>query len=145
MANSAPGIDTIVTFNAGDASPDEFSISIPLTDDDIALEDIEMYTARLEIVGSPNVVVMLGIPDETVINVVDDDGKIYSGSILGGNQAFGQFFLILVTTLSRLLVILCRDGPSPPVVKSIESVICSDDLFNLWSTLLDFWSQPIHK
>ena len=111
MANSAPGIDTIVTFNAGDASPDEFSISIPLTDDDIALEDIEMYTARLEIVGSPNVVVMLGIPDETVINVVDDDGKIYSGSILGGNQAFGQFFLILVMTSSRLLVILCKDGP----------------------------------
>ena len=74
VTNSAPAIDETITFGIGDVPPDRFQISLTLTDDQVALEAVETYTASLEIITGSNIV-MLGAPEETNINLIDDDGE----------------------------------------------------------------------
>ena len=73
VTNSAPAIDETITFGIGDVPPDCIQISLTLTDDQVALEAVETYTASLEIITGTNIV-MLGAPEETNINIIDDDG-----------------------------------------------------------------------
>ena len=75
VTNSAPEIDETITFGLGDMSPNSIQISLILTDDQVALEAVEMFRVNLEIITGTNIV-MLGIPDETTINVIDNDGEI---------------------------------------------------------------------
>ena len=74
VTNSAPAIDETITFGIGDVPPDSIRISLTLTDDQVALEAVETYTASLEIITGTNIIV-LGAPEETLINVIDDDGE----------------------------------------------------------------------
>ena len=74
VTNSAPAIDETITFGIGDVPPDSFQISLTLTDDQVALEAVETYTASLEIITGSNIVI-LGAPEETNINIIDNDGE----------------------------------------------------------------------
>ena len=71
VTNSAPAINETIIFGIGDVPPDSFRISLTLTDDQVAFEVVEMYTASLEIISGTNIV-MLGTPEETVINIIGD-------------------------------------------------------------------------
>lgn len=75
VAISAPRIEETIIFpgrGTVDVPVNSIPISFTLTDDEIALEAIEMYIARLEIVTGTGV--MLSTPEAT-INIVDDDGE----------------------------------------------------------------------
>ena len=70
IVRSADGIDTTITFPA---DQETVEISFTLTDDTVGLEDIESYIATLELVGTPEGVVIGDIP-ETTVNVLDNEG-----------------------------------------------------------------------
>lgn len=50
-------------------------MTFPLTDDSVALEDVERFFVDLT-VETPNSGVLVVEPERTQINVLDDDGKI---------------------------------------------------------------------
>jgi len=70
VENSLPGIDEIVTFGPSETS---ITITLSLTDDDIALEPVESYTATLEPIDPS--ISEVGMPGSATISVVDDDSK----------------------------------------------------------------------
>ena len=75
---SIPAIDTTVMIAAGTMVT---IVSVPLTiqDDDISLENVERVGFELELpMGVSGVVV--GTPDTTFVNVIDDDGECVCGS-----------------------------------------------------------------
>ena len=74
IERSAAGINEIITFPAGPDGPNTIRVSFNLTDDDVALEDIESYVVDLTVQpSSPGVTVEE--PERTRINVLDDDGE----------------------------------------------------------------------
>ena len=60
---------------AGPGAPDTITITFPLTDDDVALEEIERFFVGL-MVENPDSGVIITQPERTQINVLDDDGEI---------------------------------------------------------------------
>ncbi len=68
---SAEGIDTTIEFVGEE---DRITISFDITDDNIALENIESYVVGLMIVGNPQGV-GIGMIPMTTVNIVDDDGE----------------------------------------------------------------------
>lgn len=56
------------------------SVFFNLTDDAIALEDVELVTVSLNITGVPRT--RIGDPGVTVINILDDDGTILGTIII---------------------------------------------------------------
>lgn len=75
IERSADGINTTITFQPG--GPNVTSIPFNITDDDVALERDETYTARLNIV-SPSTGVAVGTFPTTDVIVRDDDSKCFS-------------------------------------------------------------------
>ena len=71
---SAPAINELITFGAGPSAPDTLTVTFPLTDDDVALEDVERFFVDLT-VETPGSGVLVVQPERTRINVLDDDGK----------------------------------------------------------------------
>ncbi len=67
---NAGGIDSTITFPANEQM---ITIEFPISDDELALEVLERYTANLEIIGSP-IGVITGIMSAEV-QVRDNDGK----------------------------------------------------------------------
>ncbi len=63
-----------VTFGAGPSAPNFIPISFGINNDEIGLEAVEMYIASFEIISSVGNV-MCGSPEQTTINVLDDDSK----------------------------------------------------------------------
>ena len=61
-------------FQSGESASNSLLFEFVITDDDVALEDTEMYTASFKIISSVGNVIR-GSPDTTVINVIDDDSK----------------------------------------------------------------------
>lgn len=74
IVRSAAVIDEVVVFQAGTNAPSSIAVTFDLTDDDVALEEIETFVVDLEILNNLNNIVMPGIPEKTTINVLDDDG-----------------------------------------------------------------------
>ena len=58
---------------AGPDAPNTISVTFDLTDDDVALEEVERYFASLTLVDSASGVLIVQ-PEMTQINVLDDDG-----------------------------------------------------------------------
>ena len=75
IERSAAGINKTLTFPASNSS---LTFEFPLTDDDVGLEAVELYTASLELVDSPDNV-SLCFWSQTSVTVMDDDG-IYKNS-----------------------------------------------------------------
>ena len=71
---SATAVNETVTFQSGVGAPNSVFVSIPLTDDQVALEAVESYIIRLEIALDTFVAIRIGFPSTTVINVLDNDG-----------------------------------------------------------------------
>ncbi len=71
---SAAGINSIVEFQGGDDSPDSITVTFDITDDLVALENIESYVVGLTIEGNPEGVA-IGMVAMTTVNVLDDDGE----------------------------------------------------------------------
>lgn len=74
IERSASGINEVITFQSGLDAPDTISVQVNLTDDDVALEDVERYFASLSLVDSTSGVLIVQ-PERTQINVLDDDGE----------------------------------------------------------------------
>lgn len=69
IEQSADDIDEVIRFGPGSSS---ITVQFDLTDDDVALEDVEQYFVDLSVPpGSGALVVQ---PERTQINVLDDDG-----------------------------------------------------------------------
>ena len=75
IERSAPEINRLITFEAGFGAPDRITIYFPLTDDDIALEDVERFFVDLS-VETPDSGVVVVSPERTRINVLDDDSEM---------------------------------------------------------------------
>ena len=72
---SADGLNSLVVeFPAGGADKEFLPINIDIMDDTVGLEAVETYTASFDIISSVGNVVN-GIPETTVINVLDNDSK----------------------------------------------------------------------
>ena len=72
---SADGLNSqVVEFPAGGADKEFIPISIDIMDDTVGLEAVETYTASFDIISSVGNVVR-GMPETTVINVLDDDSE----------------------------------------------------------------------
>ena len=78
IERSADGINEIITFEAGPDAPDIIRVNFTLTDDNVALEDIERYVVNLFLPDSPAGVLIVE-PDTTRIEVLDDDGERIKG------------------------------------------------------------------
>ena len=76
IVRSADGLDDLVTFQAGPSAPNSQFVEFTLTDDEIGLEAVEMYTASLMFPNGPVPFVSIVQPNTTVINVLDDDGML---------------------------------------------------------------------
>ena len=74
IERSAEGIDQLVTFSSDPEAPDRMTVSFTLTDDEVALEPVEAYIARLTVESATSGVVV-GEVDRTRINVLDDDSE----------------------------------------------------------------------
>ena len=71
---SASAVNETVTFQSGVGAPNSVSVSISLTDDQVALEAVESYIIRLEVALDTFTAIRIGSPSTTVINVLDNDG-----------------------------------------------------------------------
>ena len=72
IERSADGINEVIIFGAGPSADNSITVQFDLTDDDVALEDVEQYFVSLSVPpGSGALVVQ---PERTQINVLDDDG-----------------------------------------------------------------------
>lgn len=74
IERSAPAINELITFEAGPEAPDTITVTFPLTDDNVALEDVERFFVGLT-VDTPGSGVLVVQPERTQINVLDDDGE----------------------------------------------------------------------
>lgn len=74
IVQSADGIDTNVTFEAGFGSLNSTSVSFNISNDDIALEVLESYNVVLRL-PQPTTGVRLGNLSVTRVNILDDDSK----------------------------------------------------------------------
>ena len=74
IEHSAAAIDQIITFEAGSSASNVTDIMIGIADDRVALEANESYVATLQIVGTPDNVV-LGQYSTAILEVLDDDRK----------------------------------------------------------------------
>ena len=70
IVQSASGIDQNITFSE---TTNSILVSFDLTDDLVALEPVEQYDVRLELLVDDSRI-MFGSPEVTTINVLDDDG-----------------------------------------------------------------------
>ena len=76
---SAAVLNEILTFEAGPSAPNVLNVQITITDDLVALEAIESYVASLEILGTPDNVI-IGQHHKTTVSVHDDDCKSLAGN-----------------------------------------------------------------
>ncbi len=67
-------MNQVVTFDAGSSALNSIPINFNINDDEIGLEAVEMYIASFDIISSVGNVVR-GMPEQTTINVLDDDSK----------------------------------------------------------------------
>ena len=74
IEHSAAAINEVITFRAGPEVPNTISVTFHLTDDDVALEEVERYFASLSVEDSASGVLIVE-PEMTQINVLDDDGR----------------------------------------------------------------------
>ena len=72
MVNSGGSINRDETFTTGQYT---FTFSLPLTDDEIALEDLESYVASLTLAPGTPPGVVLGSQNTTTISVADNDSE----------------------------------------------------------------------
>ena len=77
IEQSAPVINEVITFAAGPEALDTITVTFPLTDDDVALEEVERFFVGLT-VENPDSGVIVTQPERTQVNVLDDDGEIES-------------------------------------------------------------------
>ncbi len=70
VGNSLPSLNVVVVFAPSETRK---NISIPLMNDNIALEPVESYVASLEVRDSG--IAEVGNPGMTTISVSDDDGE----------------------------------------------------------------------
>ena len=71
---SAGGIRKTVTFEAGPGAPDNITVYFNITDDNVALEAVEMFEVELSLPQQNPSVVQLGDISVTTVTILDDDG-----------------------------------------------------------------------
>ena len=76
IVQSADGIDTTVIFKAGFGFLNSTSVSFNISNDDVALEELESYNVVLRL-PEPTTGIRLGNPSVTTVNILDEDGKCY--------------------------------------------------------------------
>lgn len=69
---SAQGINTTVTFGAGPDAVSRMNVTFVISNDLVALEDLEMYSVSL----LPPPEVVLGDINQTTVTILDDDGVL---------------------------------------------------------------------
>ena len=74
VERSAAAIDKIITFEEGPSASNVTDIMISIADDRVALEANESYVTTLQILGTPDNVV-LGQHSTATVMVLDDDRK----------------------------------------------------------------------
>ena len=62
----------MIIFGAGPDAPNSITVQFDLTDDNVALEDVEQYFVRLSVPRDSGALIVQ--PERTQINVLDDDG-----------------------------------------------------------------------
>ena len=81
VERSTAAIDQNITFEAGSSASNVTNIMINISDDFVALEANETFVVTLEILGTPDNVVLGQYRTATVI-VIDDDRKSLVGNQL---------------------------------------------------------------
>ena len=74
IERSVAAINQIITFEAGSSASNVIDIMISIVDDRVALEANESYVATLQILGTPDNIV-LGQYSTATLEVLDDDRK----------------------------------------------------------------------
>ena len=78
IVQSASGIDENITFSE---TINSIFVNFDLTDDLVALEPIEQYDVRLELLVDDSRI-MFGSPEVTTVNVLDDDGAFHTSALV---------------------------------------------------------------
>ena len=97
---SATAVNETVTFQSGVGAPNSVFVSIPLTDDQVALEAVESYIIHLEIALDTFVAIRIGFPSTTVINVLDNDGI---NSMSHSNMIHDSSFTVVLNYMLDML------------------------------------------
>ena len=104
--NSGGSINRDEAFTTGQYT---FTLSLPLTDDEIALEDVESYNATLTLAPGTPPGVVLGSQTTTTISVKDNDGESVCVHINYVLKLYLFFCLYqLQCSWLALLLILCQ-------------------------------------